>query len=224
MPDYQPSICVITPTIGRPTLRQTLESGTGLSQGDEWLIMADGPQPDAIVSLAGVKLACGVKFIESENKTGDYGNSLRDEAMSIATQDYFIFLDDDDVFAPNAIQIIKREIAEHHPRPLMFRMINGNGELLWGSRDITPGNIGGSMFCCPNTPGKLGTWANGAGHQSDLHFIEETLKLYGPGWRQNLFWSGDVIVHCRPHMVVARIENTRSRDDVFVKIEWQEIE
>lgn len=196
---YQPSICIITPTIGRPTLRRTLESGAMLVEHDEWLVMADGPQDAAlIVSLAGIKLACGVKIIESEAKLGDYGNSLRDQAMSIATQDYFVFVDDDDIFAPNAIQIIKREIAEHHPRPIMFRMINGNGELLWRTREVTAGNIGGSMFCCPNVPGKLGTWANGAGHQSDLAFIEHTLKLYGPGWRQNLFWSGDVIVHCRP--------------------------
>jgi glycosyltransferase involved in cell wall biosynthesis len=196
---YQPTICIITPTIGRPTLRRALKSGAkDLDIGDLWIVLGDGLQPDAIESCQSVNFNCQTAFLESVDSLGDYGNFLRDQAMSIATQDYFIFLDDDDIFAPNAIGIIKREIAEHYPRPIMFRMINGNGELLWRTRDVTPGNIGGSMFCCPNTPGRLGTWSNGRGHQSDLFFIGQTLKLYGPGWRQNLFWSGDVIVHCRP--------------------------
>jgi hypothetical protein len=199
---YQPSICIITPTIGRPTLRRTLEGGIeNLGPQDLWMILGDGPQPEALEIYRQLEFNYQTAFIESiapKGDYGDYGNYLRDQAMKIAVQDYFIFLDDDDVFAPNAIPIIKHEIAQLYPRPIMFRMINGNGELLWRTREVTPGNVGGSMFCCSNTPGKLGTWANGAGHQSDLHFIEETLKLYGPGWRQNLFWSGDVIVHCRP--------------------------
>lgn len=197
---YRPSICIITPTVGRPTLRRTLESGAAdLHPGDLWIIVGDGPQPLAQQTCQNV-LENRFAFMETLIILGDYGNPLRDQAMDLAgsDQDYFIFLDDDDIFAPNAIQIIKREIAEHYPRPIMFRMINGNGELLWRTREVITGNIGGSMFCCPNTPGKLGAWANGAGHQSDLAFVEQTLKLYGPGWRQNLFWSGDVIVHCRP--------------------------
>lgn len=196
----QPSICVITPTIGRPTLRRTLESGAKDldTAADLWLVLGDGPQPEALEICKQVNFNCQSAFLEAPEKRGDYGNSLRDQAMSIVTQDYFIFLDDDDIFAPNAIGIIKREIAEHYPRPIMFRMISGDGELLWRTREVTTGNVGGSMFCCPNTAGRLGTWANGAGHQSDVGFIEETLELYGLGWRQDLFWSGDVIVHCRP--------------------------
>lgn len=195
----QPSICIITPTIGRPTLRRTLESGAAkLGPDDLWIIVGDGRQTAGQKICSRIHFNCKSTFLMSADPVGDYGNSLRDQAMSIAIQDYFVFLDDDDIFAPNAIQIIKREIAEHHPRPIMFRMINGNGELLWRTRDVTPGNVGGSMFVCPNTPGKLGTWANGGGHRSDFNFMEQTLKLYGPGWRQNLHWSGDVIVHCRP--------------------------
>ena len=197
---YQPSICIITPTIARPTLRRALESGAAdLGADDLWIIIGDGPQNEALEICRQVLDDC-FAFMETGMALGDYGNPLRDQAMDLVgqDQDYFVFLDDDDSFAPNAIPIIKREIREHYPRPIMFRMINGNGELLWRTREMATGNIGGSMFCCPNTPGKLGTWANGAGHQSDLTFVEETLKLYGPGWRQNLFWAGDVIVHCRP--------------------------
>lgn len=202
---YQPSICVITPTIGRPTLRRTLESGHQLTESDQWIVIQDGPKLETSRLLYEMREAAknySLYCMEMVSPTGDYGNTLRDLAMKQSSKDYFIFLDDDDVIAPGAIKIIKHEISEHYPRPIMFRMINGNGELLWRTREVTPGNVGGSMFCCPNTAGRLGTWANGTGHRSDYNFIEQTLKLYGPGWRQNLFWSGDVIVHCRPEGIV----------------------
>jgi hypothetical protein len=195
-----------------------------LGPNDLWIVLGDGPQPEALEICKGVEFNCQSAFLESAVPLGDYGNTLRDQVMSIVTQDYFIFLDDDDIFAPGAVKIIKREIAEHHPRPIMFRMINGNGELLWRTRDVATSNLGGSMFCCPNTPGRLGVWANGNGHQSDFSFIEQTLKLYGPGWRQNLFWSGDVIVHCRPKVSGIKLENSKNREDIFTKIKWQEIE
>jgi hypothetical protein len=104
-----------------------------LDLNDLWLVLGDGPQPEALEVCKQVPFNCQSAFLESAVSLGDYGNPLRDQAMSIATQDYFLFLDDDDVFAPNAIQVIKREIAEHFTRPIMFRMINGNGEI--GSLD-----------------------------------------------------------------------------------------
>jgi glycosyltransferase involved in cell wall biosynthesis len=196
----QPTICVITPTIGRSTLRRTLESGV-LDKDDLWEIITDGPDvyksaKTEILDLLTVRsdLHCTTTF----KSTKDYGNKLRDMIMAITGKDYFIFLDDDDIFVPGAIDIIKCETAQHYPKPIIFKMINGNGEILWKNREVTPGNVGGSMFCCPNTPGKLGKWANGAGHRSDFEFIRGTLEKYGPGWRQNIIWSGDVIIQCRP--------------------------
>lgn len=200
---YQPTLCVITPTIGRPTLRRTLESGR-LGTEDLWYVITDGPNEDVsklcdVLETKHAPLEC----IEMP-KSGDYGNKQRDLAIRLSSDgpeiffDYFIFLDDDDIFTPGAVEVIKRETAKHYPRPIMFKMINGNGETLWRNHEVTPGNVGGSMFCCPNIPGKLGVWANGAGHRSDFEFMMGTLKKYGPGWRQHLVWSDEVIIHCRP--------------------------
>lgn len=197
---YQPTICVITPTIGRATLRRTLESGT-IGEKDRWIVKADGLQPisRAIWQQLSVSYVDYYEVLTNDGLPSSYGNSLRDLAMKQSDNDYFVFLDDDDIFVPNGIEIIKQEIARHDPpRPILFRMINGNGETLWRNREVTPGNVGGSMFVCPNIPGKLGTWANGHGHRSDFEFIWGTLEKYGPGWRQEIVWSSDVIIHCRP--------------------------
>ena len=194
------SICVITPTIGRPTLRRTLESAK-LGPLDNWEVITDGPEiykkvkPDILDLLNSRRY---LHYSTTFRVMGHYGNRLRDTRMSITENDYFVFLDDDDVFAPGAIEIIKEAIAQHHPRPIIFKMRNGNGETLWKNREVTPGNVGGSMFVCPNDPDKLGKWDNGQGHRSDIEFIRQTLENYGPGWRQDIVWSDEVIIHCRP--------------------------
>lgn len=192
---YQPTICIITPTIGRPSLRQTLES-VSLANNDHWIVVGDGPNTQARAIWASVPTRG--YYTETLTAYGDYGNALRDRAMMWATQDYLIFLDDDDVIVPGGIDIIKHEIKEHYPRPIIFKMRNGNGEILWKNREVTPGNVGAAMFCCPNRPDTFGKWTNGAGHRSDYEFIMATLKSYGPAWRQNIFWSDKVTVHCRP--------------------------
>lgn len=196
----QPTICVITPTIGRPSLRRTLESAT-LGEGDLWEVVADGEEVYEMVKPEILDLLRAETYLHlttTFKPAGDYGNKLRDSIIAITGSDYFLFLDDDDVFAPGAIQIIKGTIARVAPRPIIFKMVNGNGEILWKNRVVTPGNVGGSMFCCPNTPGKLGQWVNGAGHRSDFEFIKGTLHKYGDGWRQAVVWSDEVIIHCRP--------------------------
>lgn len=200
---YQPTICIITPTRGRPTLERTINSITDdlVSTDDYWLVLPDGELAwSKVIGILPYSKEILLLEPQSHLPQGDYGNKLRDLAMSSSRSDcdYFVFIDDDDVFTPGAIDIIKREIAQHHPRPIMFRMINGNGEILWKTREVTPGNVGGSMFCVPNDPDKLGKWDNGQGHRSDFEFIRSTLEKYGPDWRQQLVWSGDMIIHCRP--------------------------
>ncbi len=193
----QPTICVITPTIGRPTLRQTLESAI-LSKGDVWYILQDRVGCDVYDIWFDLRKTRPFLYMFETHLGGDYGNPLRDYAMRSTYGNYFVFLDDDDIFAPNAIPIIKEAITKHHPRPIIFKMINGNGEILWRNHEVTPGNVGGSMFVCPNIPDKLAKWDNGHGHRSDYEFIKQTLEKYGSGWRQEIVWSDDIIIHCRP--------------------------
>lgn len=196
-----PSICVITPTLGRKTLYRALTSAS-LSMIDSWIVVLDDVKGDRDVANSTFNNLSPTRpylsIVSHVGLTSEYGNKLRDLAMKMSNSDYFLFLDDDDIFAPHAMDIVKIEIAQSYPRPIIFSMINGNGEKLWKNREVTPGNVGSSMFCCPNIPGKLGVWDNGAGHRSDFEFIQTTLKMYGPGWRQRLVWSDKVIVECRP--------------------------
>lgn len=195
MGDKPPSICVITPTIGRPTLKRALESATPGSN-DEWLVMGDGSQPQAKAAVSELQ-AQGrgdLKYFEGL-PSGNYGNTLRDIAMAMSDKDYFIFLDDDDIFIPDIWPKIKQEIARYAPYPVMFRMVQPEGGIIWKERIVTPGNISGSMFCVPNVPKKTADWGKFLGHGCDAKFIEATMNRWGV---RSLCWSGEIIIICKP--------------------------
>ena len=178
------SFTIITPTKGRATLARTLRSAA-LGPYDEWLVIADGPQPQAreIVEAMGDPR---IRYIEGP-KTGDYGNARRGMGIRLATQDYLLFMDDDDEYVPGALKIIRSQL---NGKPFMFRMEH-NGGIIWRVPTAFPGNTGAAMFCVPNYPRLLGYW--GRGYTADDGFIRQTIELWG---QENVIWSGDVIVRC----------------------------
>lgn len=189
-----PSVCVVTPTIGRLTLERTLLSAAPDSD-DEWQVIGDGAQPQAEALVKCLNSSGRKDLIYHEGAScGNYGNSLRDMAMSLSDKDYFLYLDDDDIFVFGIWSTIKRELKQHYPRPVIFRMMDPLGRILWKEQRITPGNVGGSMFCPPNIPEQMATWGDYIGHGSDVQFIEATLK------KQDMTpaWSGEVIIKCKP--------------------------
>lgn len=184
------SLCVITPTTGRPSLESTLASAA-LSALDEWLVISDGPQPD--VKRLVSRLGAPYLYIEGP-PSGNWGNRLRDIAMTESDKDWFIFLDDDDIFAPGAIEAIRRRLEDIPPTPVIFKIRQVNGRVLWQTPALHTGNIGGSMLVAPNVKGKLGKWDNGAEYGSDAQFIKDTVAK----WGGNVLWVDEVIILCRP--------------------------
>ena len=107
----------------------------------------------------------------------------------------FLFLDDDDVFLPGAIENVRQEM-ELRCLPVMFKMKHPGG-LLWREMVVTPGNVGGSMICIPNRPAKYGRWPEGNGtHATDIDFINENIKGF-----DGLIWSDKAIVEVAPNDV-----------------------
>lgn len=176
------SFTIITPTIGRATLARTLRSAT-LGPRDEWLVIGDGPQPEAqsIVEAMG---DTRIRYIEGP-VTGDYGNARRQMGMGMAAKDYILFIDDDDEYVPGALKTVRPLLNGY---PFVFRMI-WNGEIIWQTREVYPGNVAAAMLCAPNYKHMLGYW--GKGYGADAEFIKETVELWGI---ENVVWSGDVIV------------------------------
>jgi len=185
-------LCVITPTIGRKTLRRLLTSAR-LQEGDEWFVIGDGPQPGAERVCKELAVLPYLRYVEGP-QTGDWGNSQRDLGMRLSLADYFIFADDDDVFNSGAINTIRQHAGQSPGKLFLFRIWH-NGGVIWTSQELSPGNVGGAMFVVPNDPRRLSHWADDMSYVSDMAFIENTLKFYKP---TDLIWSGEIIQIMKP--------------------------
>lgn len=192
-----PRLSIIIPTVGRPTLARTLESiltsGYTLADDDVWVI-GDGEQPAAREVVTAFKDLLRISYFEIPAQK-KLGHPQRTIAQILATGTHLVHIDDDDVFAPDALFMIKRAIAESPDRPLIFKMKCVSGrhhwEKLWGIPSLFLGNIGTPMFVAPNIKNRLAPWEPKPG--GDFEHISNTVnKFGGPAF---IVWRQEVIVY-----------------------------
>lgn len=178
-------LSVITPTIGRQSLEDTLSSiAVQLAPGDEHLVIGDGAQPAAAAMCAVV----GATYHDGP-QVHDYGNSQRDAGAQLATGDYLLYCDDDDVYAPDALALV-RAVVENEPGiPHVFRMLHPTFGVLWQRPALVCGNVGTPMFAVPRDE-RLARWADGdpRTYEGDYRFIVRTVANHGGrcGWQKGI--------------------------------------
>lgn len=179
---------IITPTIGRGSLRTMLERLTPqLDAEDRVMVVGDGPQPNARIIVEILK--CPLIRYSEHGPIRNYGNPQRNLAISESKTDYLMFVDDDDMPEKGSIARIKKAIAQHPGRPLMFR-INGSHCVIWRWTRVEVCNVSGQMFVIPNVPGRIGRWSGR--YEADLDFMKSTLALYPKG-EDDLVWREEII-------------------------------
>jgi hypothetical protein len=184
---------IIVPTCGRRSLARTLASiaDQRLAAGDEVLLVTDGHQPHAAELLT--RLGVPGRCIETA-PSHDYGGTQRNQGMNEAAGDYLLFMDDDDVYAPDAFASIRAALREAPGLPHLFRMrYASNQRVLWTRRELALGNVSTQMIVCPNRP-NLKRWDSMHGH--DYRFVVNSLPLWPP---DSLVWREEVIAVVRPH-------------------------
>lgn len=198
-----PTLSIVIPTLGRPTLRRTLESirQQELIEGDEVILVQDGPEREDVRRLF-EEMGLPGKYLGLDRQYKDSGATPRNAGMALARGDYLIFCDDDDFYAPNSFRVI-RDVAQQYPKtPLMFRnrvdfdfgKIWQKGQIRWQGQIVQPGNVGGQMFVVPNISSKLAKWPAHRG--SDYGFIFSTLQL----WGGKVIWRPEIIsVYAEQH-------------------------
>ena len=173
MPPAGPTttLSIVIPTIGRRSLRQTLESiRPQLGADDQVLIVAD---KDGNVSRAR-KICLDVSagdprfvYAEKQHEEPGIGDAQRNHGMQIASGTHLAFIDDDDVYADGALAAMRAAACD---RPAIFRMEYRRGRAfseperrLWQEPELVYGNVSTQMFLVPNEPAGLGKWEPLAG-------------------------------------------------------------
>jgi hypothetical protein len=173
-------ISFIVPTLGRSSLRATLDSIECLP-GDEVIVIGNVKEMTNVNAMKDVVY----RFIPC-SPGGDWGHKERNIATLFARGDYLAHIDDDDVYAPGTRALMADAIERTPGRPVLFRMRYPNGITLWQEPKLFCGNVGTPMILIPNVPSKLGQFKSFVG--GDCAYLED-MK-----WsREEIVWRSEVI-------------------------------
>jgi hypothetical protein len=155
-------ITFLVPTIGKPSLMQTLRS-IETWPGDELLVVgAVQEQEHTVGDVTFRYVSCP--------PGGDWGHTERNYATPMARGRYIAHIDDDDKYAPGTRKLMADAIKKTPDRPVLFKMRFPNGLTLWRDEKVYCGNVGTPMMLIPNQPEKLGRWESFVG--GDCAFLE----------------------------------------------------
>lgn len=155
------TLTIAVPTIGRPTLTDTLASiaRQDLQPGDQVLIVYDSFQPDTqnLTATQALVEGYGFTFIVHDGGTHFYGNPQLNRAMELCTGEYFCALGDDDIYVDGAIARLRARLRPGRAVLCQFYtppyMVEGNPNrfVLWADRRLRVANLSGCCICAPRS-------------------------------------------------------------------------
>jgi len=194
----KPTLSIIIPTAGGGDLPLTIHSinTQGLIDGDQILVIGDGPQHEAQDQIEA--LGEPYRFLSCQ-QTGDWGHTPCNFALPFCTADYLLVQGDDDIFLPRAFDKIREAILANtgEPRPLMFRFYTNDRWLVWADEDtheLGPALVGDHNIIAPNILNKLGRWETH--YRGDLGYVRGTAGFYGGS--AGMLWRKEIITRQRP--------------------------
>lgn len=203
-----PTLTLVIPTVGRPTLARTLTSlrGQPWGPGDEILLVCDRPAASPFVRELYPQFGPPVRYLETP-ALGHWGHGVRNHVQRerLVRTTHRAQLDDDDTWTPDALATIRAALTAEPDRPHIFRMdwrLAGpkrppdDRPVLWTDPVLRDSNVGTPMLVAPVA---LDGAEWGARYNGDFDHIRETCGRHplGPAWHPG------VICVCRPHLAPA---------------------
>lgn len=181
-------LSIIVPTPDGDGLDRLISSiAPQFGPGDEVIVVGDthdGPLPE----VQAMAERYGYHYRGHDAGHHCWGHCQINEGMRRAQGDYLVFIDDDDMFTPEALHIIRAAADElTEPQVLMFKFrCERLGRTLPETHEVVESAIGGHCIVSPNIPEKLGQWTDRYG--GDFDFIVSTLAHWpeGPVWRDEV--------------------------------------
>lgn len=196
----RPLLSLLIPTAGRETLIRCLKSiqEQEAAPSYECIVIGDtheGPLPQVqeLVESLGPQF----RYLEHDAGMHDFGHSQLNYGDTKARGEWLHHQDDDDIYAPGALEAIGQAIAALvEPKPLLFRFKSWYGPVFWAQRGVIAESlIGGHCIVTPNIPDRVGMF--GHRYEGDLDYIVSTLDLW-PNGQLDAVWIDHVICIARP--------------------------
>lgn len=186
------SITIIVPTVGRKSLRATLESfAPDLHDEDVVHLAMDGRNDETWgLFMEMVDKYPGKWFYREGHQKGYWGHAVRNEILPLVTTDLVWHLDDDDIAAPGALDAMRNSKGEW----TMFRMefMEGHpahGVICWRFKQVKHGDIGTPMSVAPPSKARFGLAYGG-----DFEYAQGLLEEFGEP-----FWDETIVALIRPN-------------------------
>lgn len=197
-----PTLTIAVPSIGRESLRDTLESiaRQALIPGDQVLVVFDsfGADPALWDQTHALVTSFGFTFVPWNGGTHFFGNPQLNRAMQLATGDYFCALGDDDVYVDGAIERLRVKLQPNKAVLFQFYtppfMVEGDPRrfVLWANKQLRVANISG---CCVAAPrAALVPVSDERRIEVDFDWIVAMVEKTG----QSPIWLKDCLIIARP--------------------------
>lgn len=186
-------LTVIVPTCGRGTLEDSLTSIAKQAQEvtREVIVVGDGYQRLAEELTQEFRHGgMDVRYL-SHGPTRNYGNAQRTFAQGISHGSHILYLDDDDIYAPEAFRVIEKAIKrETGPGIFIFKCIAPWGEVVWTEEGAyEQGNICTIQLVVENPrahkqPTQLPDWPLRQG--GNVPWTLDVAESFGASWRPEI--------------------------------------
>jgi glycosyltransferase involved in cell wall biosynthesis len=166
-------LSIITPTLGRPTLKRAVDSAlAAMGPVDELIVVGDGPQPNAHWCE---DYDSRLQYVEY-GPTRCWGAAQYDWGMELATGDWIMFLPDDDMLTPHACDSVRRLVTPGNQVHVFACLMQHWGIILCKSKLVCEVTL--SQLVVPNidVPVKL---ADDSSQTFDHAYLTKLLKHFG---------------------------------------------
>lgn len=197
-----PTLTIVVPTIGRSTLKTTLDSiaRQDLLPGDRVIVALDTyrepPRPDVAELVAGY----GFELLPIDGGVHFMGNPQLNAAIAECSTDYFCALGDDDVYVDGAIASLRKKLKPG--RALLFQfyappfLVAGDPRrfILWADPQLRVANISGCCIVAPREA--LVPVSDQQRCEVDFDWIVDIVAKTG----RRPVWLDEVLIIARPDL------------------------